>query len=53
MKYAFTNGMLIDGTKDMEPISGKTVFTDGEKIEKIADAGASTEGYEAIDLKGA
>ncbi len=53
MKYAFINGILIDGTKDMEPISGKVVFTDGEKIEKIADAGASTEGYETVDLKGA
>ena len=33
MKYAFTNGIIIDGSsKDMEPVRGRTVLTDGEKI---------------------
>ena len=53
MKYAFINGVILDGTKDMEPVTGKTVFTDGEKIERIEDSGASIEGYEVVDLNGA
>ncbi len=53
MKYAFINGVLLSGKEDMEPLCGKVVLTDGEKIEKIADSGASLDGYEVIDLKGA
>ena len=53
MKYAFTNAVILSGKKDMEPLFGKVVLTDGEKIEKIADEGVSLEGYEVIDLKGA
>ena len=52
MKYAYINGVILDGTKDMEPVTGKIVFTDGEKIEKIEGEGGSLEGYEVIDLKG-
>ena len=53
MKYAFTNGTILDGRKDMEPVTGKTVLVDGDRISDICDNGAIPEGYEVIDLKGA
>ena len=52
MKYAFVNGVILDGTQDMEPQSGKIILVDGEKITAIVDAGADTSGYEKIDLGG-
>lgn len=53
MKYAFVNGIILDGTKDMQPISGKVVLTDGEKIVDIVSEETSINGYEKIDLNGA
>ena len=35
MKYAFINGIILDGTRDMEPIRGKVVLTDGDRIVDI------------------
>ena len=32
MKYAFVNGYILDGTKDMQIIKDKTVLVDGKKI---------------------
>ena len=52
MKYAFVNGVILDGTQDMEPQSGTIILVDGEKITAIVDAGADTSGYEKIDLGG-
>lgn len=52
MKYAFVNGVILDGTQDMEPQSGKIILVDGEKITAIVDAGADISGYEKIDLGG-
>ena len=53
MKYAFVNGIILDGTKEMQPISGKTVLTDGDRIVNIVSNEESIEGYEIIDLDGA
>jgi imidazolonepropionase-like amidohydrolase len=53
MKYALTNGIILDGSKDMQPITGKTVLVDGEHIEDIVSQQTAFEGYETIDLKGA
>ncbi|MBO4819333.1 MAG: amidohydrolase family protein [Firmicutes bacterium] len=53
MKYAFCNGTVLDGTKDMKPLKGKVVLIDGDRIEAVADEGISLEGYEVVDLKGA
>ena len=50
MKKAFVNGIILDGTRDMEPIKGKTIFVEDRKIVDISDK--DTEGYEVIDLKG-
>ena len=53
MKYAFVNGIILDGTEDMQPIKGRAVLTDGERITDIVPDDASLQGYETVDLKGA
>ncbi|MBR0131092.1 MAG: amidohydrolase family protein [Firmicutes bacterium] len=52
MKYAFVNGIILDGSRDMKPLSGKAVITEGEKIEAIADAADLPEDCKIIDLGG-
>ena len=52
MKYAFVNGRLLDGTKDMQPKEGLAVLTDGEKIVDIMPNKAVPYGYTKVDLKG-
>ena len=52
MKYALTNGVILDGTKDMQPQRGRTVLVDGEYITAIVPAGAALSGYTVVDLKG-
>ena len=53
MKYAFVNGIILDGTKEMKPVYGKTVLTDGDRIVNIVSGSSSAEGFEIIDLDGA
>lgn len=50
MKYAYINGIILDGTENMQPVSGKTIITDGEIIEKITDKAEND--CTVIDLKG-
>ncbi len=50
--YAIKGTVILDGTENMVPQEGKTVFVKGGIIEKIADSSASTDGYKVIDLKG-
>ncbi len=52
MNYAFTNGKILDGTKDMKPQEGRCILTKGEKIVDIVPDGTDLSGYEIIDLKG-
>ena len=52
MKYAFTNAVILDGTKDMQLQQGLTVLTDGEKITGVVPAGGDLRGYTEIDLRG-
>lgn len=52
MKYAFVNGKLLDGTKDMEVRESISILTDGEKIVDLVPAGNEPKGYEKIDLNG-
>lgn len=52
MKYAFVNGIILDGTKEMKPVSGKTVLTEGERIVDIVPDTEPVPGCEVIDLKG-
>jgi imidazolonepropionase-like amidohydrolase len=53
MKYALTNGIILDGSKDMQQVTGKTVLVDGERIENLVSQQTFFQGYETIDLKGA
>lgn len=51
MKYAYINGIILDGSENMEPQSGKIILTDGDKIERIAESeGTDLKGYELVDL---
>lgn len=52
MKYAYINGIILDGSREMKPQKDRIVLTDGERIEKIAEKGADVSGYESIDLGG-
>lgn len=52
MKYAYINGIILDGSEEMKPKKGRIVLTDGERIEKIAEKGADVSGREIIDLGG-
>ncbi len=54
MKIAYINGIILDGSENMEPATGKAILTDGEKIEKIisAEKFEALSGYEKVDLKG-
>jgi imidazolonepropionase-like amidohydrolase len=51
-KYAFINGIMLDGTENMSPEKDRVILTDGERIEAVKAAGTDISGYEPIDLKG-
>ena len=34
MKRAYTNGILLDGTEQMEPVRGKVLLTENDKISR-------------------
>lgn len=53
MKYAFKNGIILDGTMDMEPISGKVVLVEGDRIVDLVSDDDLIADYEVIDLDGA
>ena len=53
MKYAYKNGIILSGTKDMQPEEGKMILTDGEMITDIVSAKTVLEEeYKEIDLHG-
>ena len=54
MKVAYINGIILNGSENMEPVEGKIILTDGDKIEKIIshEEFKNLSGYENIDLKG-
>ena len=52
MKYILKNGIILDGTKDMQPVENKYIVIDGNKITAITDSINGLEGYEEIDLAG-
>lgn len=51
MKYAYMNGILLDGREAMEPQHGKTILVKGGRIETITE-GPAPRGYKHIDLNG-
>lgn len=50
MKYALVNGIILDGTKDMEPQYQKAILLNGDTIEDIIDIQNLKGGYKKIDL---
>ena len=52
MKRAYTNGLLLDGTEQMQPEAHKILLTEDDKIIAIVDEGVDLDGYEVIDLHG-
>ena len=52
MKYAFVNGKILDGSKDMEVREGLNILVENEKIVDIVPAEKGTAGYEKINLAG-
>lgn len=52
MKYAYKNGKILDGTKDMQVQEKMMILTDGEKIMDIVPEGTDTTGYKEVDLHG-
>ena len=52
MNYAFINGKILDGTKDMEVQEGLCILTNGKKIVDIVPTGSELDGYEKVDLCG-
>ncbi len=52
MKYAFTNGKILDGTKDMQVQTGLCILTDGEKITDLVPESNVPDGYQKMDLHG-
>lgn len=52
MKRAYTNGILLDGTEQIQPEAHKILLTEDDKIIAIVDEGVDLDGYEVIDLHG-
>lgn len=52
MKYAFVNGKLLDGTKDMKLQEGLVVLTESDKIVDIVPENTNISGYQKMDLNG-
>ncbi len=52
MKYAFVNGTVLDGSKDMTPKEGLVVLVDQDKITSVLPARTDFSGYEVVDLAG-
>ncbi len=50
MKYAYTNGKILDGTKNMQVREGLCILTENDSISDIVEADHIPQGYEVIDL---
>lgn len=51
-KYAYTNGKILDGTRNMKVKEGLGVLTEGDKITGLVPADKIPAGCETIDLQG-
>lgn len=52
MKYAFVNGKILDGTKDMKVQEGLVVLMENDKIVDIVPENTNISGYQKVDLNG-
>ena len=51
-RYALKNGIILDGTKDMQPQKNKTVYISGKNIVDIRPDTDKLNGFQTIDLNG-
>ncbi len=51
-RYALKNGIILDGTKDMQPQKNKTVYISGKNIVDIRPDADKLNGFQIIDLTG-
>lgn len=51
-KYAYTNGKILDGTRNMKVKEGLCVLTEGDKITGLVPADKFPAGCEMVDLQG-
>ena len=49
MKYAYKNGKILNGTKDMQVQTGLIILTEGEKIAAIVPEETRLSGYTEIE----
>ncbi len=52
-RIAYINGILLTGEENMTSVTGRTLFTEGDRILDIRPADAPTAGFEVVDLNGA
>ena len=52
MKYAFTNGKILDGSRDMQVQTGRCILVKNGKIHDIVSDTTDLSGYTKVDLKG-
>lgn len=52
MKYAFVNGKILDGTKNMKVQERLVVLTENDKIVDIVPENTNISGYQKVDLNG-
>ena len=52
MKYAYINGKVLDGDKDMQVQQGLVIVTDGEKITDIVKEAPKSPDVKVVDLEG-
>ncbi len=52
MKYAYKNGIILDGDEKMVAQKGMVILTTDERIDGIVKENADTSGYEVVDLAG-
>ena len=52
MKYIFTNGHILDGTKDMKVLDGHSVLVEDNKITGIVKGNTVPDGFKEINLEG-
>lgn len=52
MKYAYINGKILSGDKDMQVQQGLVIVTDGEKITDIVEETPDLQDMKVVDLEG-
>ena len=52
MNYAFTNGKILDGSRDMQVQTGRCILVKNGKIHDIESDTTDLSGYTKVDLKG-